>query len=483
MEKRRRGKKVAQRRRPTTVGAKQLSAVQSGGEGAAPAIPSSQLGDVGRNDSGGGGRDTALPGVGDGMARDVRSVPPDSPSRPAAEELFLGHWPYTRVSTAEDVAALGEWLLRLGGEIEKVPMGLSAGLHELALATKERGWLIPRNTPASPLIAPMLSKLLLAERTAPALVVRDIALTATSLDSWFGPDYDRISFLANIVHEMRALEYATGRPVLRMGDISPLQDALDASMVGPMMALEAPRFYRDVGLPLGRHLAQTLPPIAHDGVIDPDWHRWTVVYDWLLFRVLTHYTHDPTLTRWFQEEQNPLTELGRLLDLPTEQTVAFVLWMCCGEDESMLSKLYPDWAARLPESPQLVKAARADKHIPTLRLGLVRMVERYAMERRAMTLYGRLAPWGLPPHELLHYTIMGSINDILDVAAVSIINLGSSAHWLMMESDSGYNRWLRAVLVGYTRREPLGWQDELSQLAPLNNPLGMVTLGPKVMVE
>lgn len=399
------------------------------------------------------------------------------------EELFLGHWPYTQVSSADDVAALGEWLLRLGSEVEKVPVGLSAGLHELALATRERGWLIPRGTPASPLIAPMLGKLLLAERTGPALVLRNTSLAADALDSWLGPDYDRASLLANVVHEMTALEYATGRPVLRAYDTPTLQDALDAATVGPMMAVEVPRFYRDVGLPLGKHRAQKLEPIYHDGVPDEGWHRWTVMYDWLLFKVLAHYTHDPTLIRWFQEERNPMTELGQLLELMPEQAIAFILWMCCGEDEGLLSKSYPDWAARMPENPQLVKAARADKHIPTLRLGLVRMLEKFGFERRAMTLYGRRAPWGLPPPELLHFTILGSVSDILDVAAVSLINLGSNTHWLMRESDSGYSFWLRATLVGYIRRDSLQWQQELEQLTPLNNPLGMVSLAPKVFVE
>lgn len=387
------------------------------------------------------------------------------------------------ITTPEDVAALGEWLLALGSEIEKTPVGLEARLHELALATRERGWVIGKNSPVCPLAGQMLAKLLLADRTGPALVVRETAAVAQALESWWGGEYDRASLLRNITHDMKALEYTTGRPVLRVGEVDTMKDALDAASVGPMMAIEVPRFYSEVALPLAKHAAQVLPSITNEGQVDSSWHRWTIVYDWLLLRVLAHYTHDPTVTRWFQDELNPLVELGKALELGPEPTVAMLLWMVCGEDERLLSAHYPVWATKLHDTPQLTKAVFVDKRIPNLRLGLVRMLENYMSVRRTNTMYGRRSPLGESPQGLLRYAIMGSVNDILDVAMVSLLNMGSQHHWLMTEEASGYNHWLRSVIAGYTREEPMQWQHDLEQLAPLNGPLGTVSLQPRVVVE
>jgi hypothetical protein len=307
-----------------------------------------------------------------------------------------------------------------------------------------------------------------------------------ALEEWLGLDYDRPSLLANIVHDMKSLEYTTGRPVLKRGDVTSLKDALDSATVGPMMALEAPRFYREVALPLAKRAAnpvvfQINPETGQ--AMDGSQHRWTVVYDWLLLRVLAHYTHDPTFIRWFQEERNPLTELGQVLELSPEQSVAFLLWLCCGEDEALLSSLYPNWAALLPASPQLVKAARADKHLPTLRMGLIQLLNQCSAERRAQTLYVRCSPWGRRPEELLHFTLLGTVNDLLDVAVASLLLNCSPVHWLLREGESKYNHFLRVVIAGYSQVEPQTWQQLLEELAPLNNPLGMVALAPRVAVE
>lgn len=471
-----RQRKMGQRRRPAKVGTKKLQSVQPGQEDTAPSSPDDEPGDIRRNAPGGGGRSDSSRGDSDGVAGVIRGIPTDTLSRTPTQEHYLGTWPFTGVSTTDEVAALGEWLLQMGSRLDKTPVGLVAGVHELALATQERGWVLSSDIPSSIIAKPMLRNLLLAERTGPALVVRDTLSLISTLEEWLGEDYDRAPLLANIVHDMQALEYSTGRPILR--DSSVLEGALDAATVGPMMGLEAPQFYHKVGLPLVKHTARKTPQI------DPDWHRWTVTYDWLLFRVLASLTHDPLFIRWFQEERNPLTELGQRLELTPEQTVAFTLWLCCGEDEALLSERYPVWATKLPESPQLVKASRADKYIPSLRLGLVRLMEQGAVSRRAQTIYGRKSPWGLRPEELLHFTIMGAVNDLLDVAMVSFILTGSQVHWLMNETDSGYNTFLRAVITGYTQETDIqSWEQELQEAARLANPLGMVALTPKAVVE
>jgi hypothetical protein len=374
---------------------------------------------------------------------------------------------------------LGEWLQVLGGEVEKTPVGTAATSSELALATKAQGWLLPSQdwltAPPQPIIQGVLNRALTIERTAPALVTRDTGYLITALENWLGY-YDRTALLPNIVHDMKVLEYATGRGIA-VG-MTALKDALDCAVVGPGMALEAPRFYQQVGLPLVRHNARK-PHIQSD----PTWSRWTLTYDWLLFKVLAHYTRDPTMTRWFEEGRSPLQEFSSYLELNSKEATAFLLWMVCGEEEELVSRYYPDWATLMPEAPQLIKVSRVDKTLPNLRLGLIRLTDQYAISRKAETLYGRRSPWGLKPQELLHFVIMGSVNDLLDVVVASLIKMGSDSHWLVPEANTKYNHWLRAQIVGYNKEDPMEWQRQLEQLGQLNNPLGVVSLEPKVSVE
>ncbi len=370
---------------------------------------------------------------------------------------------------------MGEWLHGVGADVDKTPVGISASGSDIALATKSQGWLI---TPGAPPAAySVLRKGLTGERTAPALVVRDTEAFMLPLSRLLGGESrsDNLNnLLPNIVHDMAALEYTTGRGIAR--GLSPLKDALDCAVVGPAMALEAPRFYREVGMPLIRHNAKVYG-------IDESAVGWKLTYDWLLFKVLAHYTHDPTLSRWFQDGNNPLDMFGKAVELNAKEASAFLLWMVCGEDEGLLSQHHPDWAAALPEAPQLIKATHIDKNLPSLRLGLIRLTDKYGTSRRAATMYGRHSPWGLRPSELLYFSIMGSVDDILDVAVASIANMGSEAHWLVPEKSARYSRWLRAQVAGYTQEEPMQWEENLTQLASLGSPLGAIPLEPKVSVE
>jgi len=403
-------------------------------------------------------------------------------SEPA--EQRLGDWPYRLVQTPDDLIALAEWLQKLGAEEEKTPVGIAANSEELAFATNSQGWLLRINhsgvnTPFS-YARDVMKKLLTTERGAPALVTRDTGALVMILQQWLGT-YDRDALLSSVKHDMLALEYTTGRPIAR--DITPLKDALDCAVVGPAMALEAPRFYQQVGLPLIQHNAKRLRFDLEEGPPSEGLSRWTLTYDWLLFRVLAYYTHDPTFKRWFQDGQNPLEMFSQAVELDSKEAVTFLLWMVCGEEEELVSRYYPDWAANMPETPQLIKASRVDKTLPNFRLGLLRLTDQSVSTRKTTTLYGRQSPWGLRPAELLHFSIMGSVNDLLDVAVASIINMGSEQHWLVPEKNTRYNHWLRATVMGYTKEEPMKWQQQLEQIGGLNNPLGDISLEPKVAVE
>lgn len=482
--KRKRSTGMAQRRNTPKLGKEQLPA--SGSTGGVPSTveneeaPSAdgELNSIERPNRGGRVRDILHSNTEEGVDRLVPDVQTGQGDGPAEDRL--NDWPYCIVRTPGDLEALGTWLQEMGREVEKTPVGIAVNSAELAFATKVQGWLIPNygwdSLTLHPLLRGVLTRALTSERTAPALVTRSTGDLIADLEPWLGENYDRTALLSTVVHDMEALEYATGRPIVR--GLPALKDALDCSVVGPGMALEAPSFYSQVGLPLVK-----LNASGQNLALGREGNRWTLVYDWLLFRVLAYLTRDPTINGWLRDGKSPLGEFASYLELDSKQATAFLLWMVCGEDETLVSRYYPDWATRIPEAPQLIKASRVDKTLPSLRLGLLGLMDEYTTSRRATTLYGRQSPWGLRPQELLHFNIMGSVNDLLDVVIASIAKMGSTTHWLLSEGENHYNRWFRATIIGYTDESSQEWQQQLEELGLLNHPLGMISLDPRVTVE
>ena len=234
-------------------------------------------------------------GVGDGATGDAGTDGVLEEVVRGVQEQRLGEWPFTIVMSDEDLLRFGEWVQVLGSEIEKTPVGLSVTENEIAFATIEQGWLLPRAA-FSPAAKAVLRRCLFAERSTPAYSVRSIQRTTLKLQNWYDP-LDINGLLRNIIHDMTALEYTTGRAVAH--GLTALRDALDCASVAPMLALEAGNYYREVALPNRRH--QYGYNIDHTGP------SWTLKYDWLLFKVCAHYAKDPTITKWFQDGENPLT--------------------------------------------------------------------------------------------------------------------------------------------------------------------------------
>lgn len=402
------------------------------------------------------------------------------------DEGLLGEWPFQRIRSDTDIAEFGSWLAHLGADIDKVPTAISVSKSTLAIATRGEGWLVEmKDLPLDGLgtrattfavIQSLLRSALTQERGAPALVTRNLTRLLPSLEIWLGEEYDKAGFIRNVRQDLTALQYATGRPV---GEpTTTLKDALDCVVVGPALAVDAPRFYLQVGLPLVKHTAA-----VHDIDLDTEGlQSWTLTFDWLLFKMLAWYTKDPTFRRWVSEEGNPSASFADVVGLPVKDAISFLLWMVCGESLELVSQAYPDWAPGVPDAPQLIKADRIDKHLPNLSLGLTSMMEELTRNRRAQTLYGRLSPWGLTPPQLLNFTLMGSVHDILDVTVASIIEMKGLSHWLVPESTTKYSHWLRATVKGYSVGDAQEWEHRLFQLGKLNNPLGTILLEPKVSV-
>ncbi|KKL71310.1 hypothetical protein LCGC14_2096210, partial [marine sediment metagenome] len=290
---------------------------------------------------------------------------------------------------------------------------------------------------------------------------------------------ERELLLEKFLHDMGVLNYSTGHPFIGRSQITGIRDALDAATVGPMMAVEAPAYHYKIGMPLLRHL-QSLRVFS----IGPEAHRWSITYDYLIFRIAAHYTRDPTMIKWFIDGKDPLHEFGEVTQLGRNEAMSFFLWLLCGEDMVLMEKEHPQWVSHMPDNPQMVKAQHIDKKIPSFRMGLINLMEQAQVDRRAFTFWGRLSPPRLSPAELLHFTLFGSVKDLLDVVVVSIANNGSSNHWFRTDEENELDYWLRARIVGYNRDADVQqWQQFLENIAGLNDPLMGTKLDAKVNVE
>ena len=391
---------------------------------------------------------------------------------------------YRSVDSIEDLQECMVWLRDLGNGIDKTMVGVAAYQNEIAFATgppEVRIWVLPTSMYV---LKEVLKNVIVSERSSPAFISRNAQADISRLSERLELSHQEIQILStNFVHDMTALEYTTGHPIIPRGvNLSIKNDALDAATVGPMMAIDLPSFYTQVAMPLMRYSPDG-GQYSTEEREEKSFSRWSIVYEHLLFRMLAHYTQDPTIINWLNDGKNPMKEFATLVELEEQQALAFLLWMCCDEDVSLLVKKYPRESSFMPESPQLIKVTQIDKKIPILRLGFIRLIESFSNTKKSHTLYGRQSPWGASIEELLHFVLFGSISDILDVAMVSLKNLGSDSHYLIVDNASNYPLFSRATIAGWTDRPAIEWQNQLEQIAPLSNPLNQVTLNVKVGVE
>lgn len=395
-----------------------------------------------------------------------------------AEEIkYLGRWPYREVSSLNDVAALGGWLNWQGRQEESDPLGIALREGVWTFATKGSGWLVVLTDENRELLHQTIKLNLIEGTNPPIIALRDMALDIPEivLRLSLGAE-DELQLLKRVSVDISILSYATGIPGARSGNMNALTDALDISTVGVQMSVEPGGYYRNVGLPLGR--MKLARPVAGE-------RRWSVTYDYLLLRVLAHYTGDPLMARWFTDDKDPWLELKDLLELDDDPAMALIAWVACAMDEDVLRQRSEEYYENLPTNPRLLLATHIDKNLPTLRIGIDALLARYqTAPHTAKTLYQRRVVMGASPAQAGAHHLWGSVEDIVSVALVSFGNLGGTG---ITSMDSSNPQWMRATIMGYTNKETIPWERELKSMATLGEPLrtalSSTMISPKVMVS
>jgi len=394
------------------------------------------------------------------------------------------------VATVNDqisILELGDWLRTQ----ETVGFALWDD-NRMGFANKNAAWLVelPPSVALWKVRAAML-KGLLTGREGPLLVTRSIrSVLPKLLDVIFGTyepgmhTPERRAIAEHFVGDLMLLEYCSGYAVCSQAAFStPAQDALDCAVIEPQLTVDLGEYYTSVSLPLARHIALQPP--------DGEGRRWQVKYDHLFLRVLASLTGDPTLYRLFVDtpDEDPVDHLANELGIPHVEVLPFLAWVVLDQDEGVLYRLGD--IGPLPAEPEQLVRDVLDKKLPAIRAWCALESTVYREQQRSETRYGRWTEYPSPVSECFRQRVFGTVQDIIEVALVSLIGEGAQdAH------DVSNRWWERAILQGHDDGDMLATvgdvhiplEHKLKVLCQLGYPIAHlgrsgITLNPQTYVE
>lgn len=392
--------------------------------------------------------------------------------------------PYKVHSTdsTDAIRAFMQWLQEMGLSTAD-PVGIAVGEDGLALAQGEDLYLVSPGEQGKFARGALAAAIMGA--APPRLVSTNAEDTLVELNHFLLGYYPACDFFGRsaqcMIGDLLSCAATVGHaPAAR--DLSLPDAAYTARLLEPQYQQEAPPYYVRVSLPLVRLRAEW----RLFGTDAPA--EWWVSYPDLWIRVLTHYTADPTLTWMLNEGQEPVPAIARLFEWPVERTVAILLWHICGRSVDVMQSDLPHgtWLTTghveaLPDDLPAV-AGLWDRRLPSLWAGITSLMQGYSQNRLARTLYGRKMLAGQHPGAASAHTILGTAQDIMEVAAVTFWNKRPGPSVMIKRVDSfAVDPVRRVVGVGPQAVEREQWIETLTALAPLAAPLGMVRLAPTVV--
>jgi hypothetical protein len=284
---------------------------------------------------------------------------------------------------------------------------------------------------------------------------------------------DLKGLLKLMVGDLQVLQDCVGRRIERGSFQSPADEAYAAFTAEQHWGAGAPAFYRSVGLPwLSQHIYTVSSP--------PEGVPWRISYSDLFLRVLAHFTREPFLVAAFTDQRDPVAEIGERLKLEGEdQVIAVMFWAAIGFDAVYLSEHHPKVFVLLPDGLTELRQA-IERRFSTLCLnGWIHYREEYTQNRRLQTRYGRWLLWGLPLSEALAQMWLGSVQDILDVAEVSVASFwGEEPLPVWPVAEELLERVIR--VRGCAPNDRSKWLPILEGVAQLGHPLS-IPLSPVVI--
>ena len=357
------------------------------------------------------------------------------------------------------------------------PVGVAVDEEQVILAQEKDVYILPRRGDGDYARFALAAAIMGA--SPPRLVALDAAETLVGLMSALATPYPAREFFLRLsmcmLGDLRACAYNTGGAPPPTG-ISLQDQAFTARLLEPQLQFEAPNYYFAVSIPLARLRAEWQVFFLEEPL------DWWVTYSDLWLHVLRRYTGDPTLEWLFTSGHDPLTGLAGLFEWPPDVTKAVLLWHICGRSVDVMAGVDASLVDRLPDNLPAV-GDQWNKRLPSLWLGIITLMQGYQRDRLARTLYGRKLHGGLHPGVASAHTILGTVQDIMEVASVTLGNNRPGSDVLIMPSTiDPLDDLLRVMGTGPTR-EKEKWIDLVQELAPLANPLGLEPLKVTVVTS
>ena len=378
-----------------------------------------------------------------------------------------------------DPAGATEFMGRLKemGLHDADPVGVAVDDKQIVLAQEKDVYIIER-TGGGDYARYALAAVLMGA-SPPRLVALDATETLVGLMHALGESYPAGDFFLRMsmcmLGDLRACAHNTGGAPVPI-NLSLQDQAFTARLLEPQLQFEAPPFYVAVSLPLARLRAEW-QLFGLDA--PPDW--W-VSYSSLWIYALRRYTGDPTLEWLVTSGHDPLVGLAGLFEWTPDVTKAVLLWHICGRSVDVMAGVDAALVDQLPDNLPAV-GDQWNKRLPSLWLGIINLMQAYQRDRLARTLYGRKLHGGLHPGVASAHTILGTVQDLMEVAAVSFHNNrpGPAVMIRDIETDP-LSDLLRVYGTGSKNtEESTQWIQTLTDLATLANPLGLEPLKATVV--
>ncbi len=386
------------------------------------------------------------------------------PSRPYA---------LTPVETLEQAVACAEWITKRYGETIGI-VTKEGPFQYWGFASETEGWeMAVRRGTAEEVIREAIKRGL-TQTGGLQLVTRDAQSMIPLLSEWLDLPVGDIA--ARVVGDIKAQDYSTGR-IHGQSWVWAADDAYDALVTEKHFKSDTPPSYTNVCLP------RTLSTFSHGLAADSDGVTWRISYNFLLLRVIAHYTREPVMVRAFMEETDPLPVIGELLgieDFPADRSpvYAILVWAALGQDMQFLQYQHPDIFNLLPDNLDLMRQ-QIDRKLSPFSLGISRIRDDYTQAKSITSLWGRTFRWGGEAMgQVYEHRFMGSVRDLVDVLVVSLQqNLGEG---VSVEEPEYSPTDMSFVFKGRveTTQEQV---DLLKSAANLGNPLG-VPLAPSIII-
>lgn len=395
-------------------------------------------------------------------------------------DLFVTH----NVSSLVDIAPFAQWLTDMARQDELIAMALRSRQKKIAFSTRDDCWVIDVSSDAGLLACGVLRTQLVDQerlKFATRYAAQDIVDTCRFLGDKLGVEYQEMyrSIAPAVVGDLTAAAQCINQPVTPASKFRRIDhDAFEVALLLPQYTHAIATYYTKVGLPLAKLLAETV--IRKKATSTPEW--W-VTYNDLWLRVLTFFTGDPTLGWAFQEHRDPIEAVATLLKVPVTQARVIMLWQACGRDMDAFATRFGPITKELPDD--LVSLGdQLNRTLPGLSLACTQMTRAYWDTRTVTTLFERRLRPGHPLGEAVAFRVFGTVEEIVACAAVTFWNNRPYQDVIITGVEGGPSaEVIRITGVGPSSEvERQTWLMGVKQLAPLANPLGMLSLDPTVVL-